>query len=85
MLVLSFDGKGVVMRPQGLREATAKTAASRKLSGRLSKGEKRHRKRMAEVAAVDDLTLSRARWLTSCPTTTSSARRRLRRRRPASG
>jgi hypothetical protein len=56
VLVLSFDGKGVVMRPQGLREATAKTAASRKLSGRLSKGEKRHRKRMAEVAAVYDLT-----------------------------
>jgi hypothetical protein len=56
VLVLSFDGKGVVMRPEGLREATAKTAASRKLSGRLSKGEKRHRKRMAEVAAVYDLT-----------------------------
>jgi len=55
-VVLSFDAKGVVMRPQGLREATAKTAASRKLSGRLSRGEKRCRKRMAEVAAVYDLT-----------------------------
>ena len=56
MLALSFDGKGVVMRPDGLREATAKAAASQKLSTRLSKGEKRNRKRMCEVAAVYDLT-----------------------------
>jgi hypothetical protein len=56
VLVLSFDGKGVVMRPDGLRAATAKAAGSRKLSARLSKGEKRNRKRMAEVAAVYDLT-----------------------------
>jgi hypothetical protein len=56
VLVLSFDGKGVVMRPDGLRTATAKAAASQKLSTRLSKGEKRNRKRMAEVAAVYDLT-----------------------------
>jgi hypothetical protein len=56
VLVLSFDGKGVVMRPDGLREATAKAAASQKLATRLSKGEKRNRKRMAEVAAVYDLT-----------------------------
>src|SRR2546430_2667229 len=48
--------KGVVMRPDGLRTATAKAAASQKLSTRLSKGEKRNRKRMAEVAAVYDLT-----------------------------
>jgi hypothetical protein len=48
--------KGVVMRPDGLREATAKAAASQKLATRLSKGEKRNRKRMAEVAAVYDLT-----------------------------
>jgi hypothetical protein len=40
----------------GLREATAKAAASQKLATRLSKGEKRNRKRMAEVAAVYDLT-----------------------------
>jgi len=55
-LMLSFDGKGVVMRPSGLRPATAKAArtARRKLSTRLSKGEKRNRKRMAEVAAVYD-------------------------------
>jgi len=56
VLVLSFDGKGIVMRPDGLRAATAAKATSRKLAGRLSKGEKRARKRMAEVAAVYDLT-----------------------------
>jgi hypothetical protein len=56
VLVLSFDGKGVVMRPDGLRAATAKAATTAKLAGRRSKGEKRHRKRMAEVAAVYDLT-----------------------------
>jgi hypothetical protein len=56
VLALSFDGKGVVMRPDGLRAATARAAASQKLSTRLSKGEKRGRKRMCEVAAVYDLT-----------------------------
>jgi hypothetical protein len=56
VLVLSFDAKGVVMRPDGLRAATAKAAASQKLATRLSKGEKGNRKRMAEVAAVYDLT-----------------------------
>jgi hypothetical protein len=56
VLVMTFDGKGVVMRPDGLRAATAKAAASQKLATRLSKGEKRNRKRMAEVAAVYDLT-----------------------------
>jgi hypothetical protein len=56
VLVLSVDGKGVVMRPEALRAATARAGRSRKLSTRLSKGEKRDRKRMAEVAAVYDLT-----------------------------
>jgi hypothetical protein len=56
VLVLSADGKGVVMRPEALRAATARAARSRKLSTRLSRGEKRDRKRMAEVAAVYDLT-----------------------------
>jgi hypothetical protein len=53
-LVLSFDGKGIVMRPEALREATAKAAAAarRKLVTRLSPGEKNGRKRMAEIAAV---------------------------------
>ena len=53
-LVLTFDAKGVVMRPDALREPTARAAASRKLAGRLSRGEKRCRKRMAEVAGVYD-------------------------------
>ena len=56
VLAMQYDGKGVVMRPDALREATAKTATSRKLSTRLSRGEKRARKRMAEVACVYDLT-----------------------------
>ena len=52
VLALSFDGKGIVVRPDALRPATAKAATSAKLSTRLSKGEKRNRKRMAEVGAV---------------------------------
>ena len=54
LLVLSFDGKGVVMRREDLRPATQKAAAQRqqRLSKRLSKGEKRNAKRMATVAAV---------------------------------
>ena len=57
VLVLSADGKGIVMRPDSLRPATAKAAAkaSTKLATRLSKGEKRNRKRLAEVGAVYDL------------------------------
>lgn len=63
LLVLSADGKGIVMRPDALRPATAKAAgqATAKLATRLSKGEKRNRKRMAEVGAIYDLTpLARA-------------------------
>lgn len=58
LLVLSADGKGIVMRPDALRPGTAKAAANAtgKLQTRLSKGEKRNRKRMAEVGAVYDLT-----------------------------
>lgn len=54
VLVLSVDGKGVVMRTEDLREATRKAATARKqkLTTRLSKGEKRNAKRMATVAAV---------------------------------
>jgi hypothetical protein len=57
VLVLSADGKGIVMRPDALRPATATAAASAttKLSTRLSKGEKRNRKRLAEVGAVYDV------------------------------
>jgi len=54
LLVLSTDGKGIVMRHDALRPATAKKAAgsTNKLQTRLSSGEKRNRKRMAEVATV---------------------------------
>ena len=54
ILVTTFDGKGVVMRPQDLREGTKKKAqkAQRKIASRLSPGEKANRKRMACVAAV---------------------------------
>jgi len=56
LLVISADGKGVVMLPESLRPATAAAAASSrtKLQTRLSKGEKRNRKRMATVGAVYD-------------------------------
>jgi hypothetical protein len=58
LLVLTFDGKGIVMRPEALREATAKAARTtgRKLATRLSPGEKHGRKRMAELAGVYDAT-----------------------------
>lgn len=54
LLVMGFDGKGVAMRSQDLREATQKAATNtpHKLQTRLSKGEKRNRKRMAEVAVI---------------------------------
>ena len=53
-VVITVDGKGVVMRPEGLRPHTRKAAekAEHKLKSRLSSGEKSNRKRMAEVAAV---------------------------------
>lgn len=53
LLVLTFDGKGIVMRKDGLRDCTKKAAEkSQKLNSRLSPGEKKDRKRMAMVAAV---------------------------------
>ncbi len=57
VLVISADGKGIVMLPDALRKATAEAAAKAdpKLKTRLSKGEKRGRKRMAEVGAVYDV------------------------------
>ena len=60
LLILSFDGKGIAMRLEDLREATRKAAETtpRRLQTRLAKGEKPNRKRMAEVAAVYTL----ARW-----------------------
>ena len=58
VLVISCDGKGIVMRPDALREATRRAASrsEHRLATRLSKGEKANRKRMAEVGAVYDLT-----------------------------
>jgi hypothetical protein len=58
VLVISADGKGIVMRPGALRPATARAAedSGNKLATRLSRGEKRNRKRMAEVGAVYDIT-----------------------------
>jgi hypothetical protein len=55
-LILTFDGKGIVMLLEALRPATAKVAASAegKLATRLSPGEKNGRKRMCEVAGVYD-------------------------------
>jgi hypothetical protein len=54
LLVISSDGKGVVVLPRDLREPTRKKAQEQthKLDKRLSKGEKRHAKRMATVATV---------------------------------
>ena len=54
ILVLTTDGKGVVMRPEALREATRKAASirERKLRKRLAKGEKTSTRRMATVASV---------------------------------
>jgi hypothetical protein len=54
IVVLTTDGKGVPMRTEALRPQTRKAAeaSTHKLRTRLSKGEKRHRKRMATVASV---------------------------------
>lgn len=54
LLVLSSDGKGIVVLHRDLRDETRKKAESskHKLGGRLSGGEKKNRKRMATVAAV---------------------------------
>jgi len=55
-LILTFDGKGIVMRAEALRPATAKAAqaAENRLVTRLSPGEKNGRKRMCEVGGVYD-------------------------------
>jgi hypothetical protein len=54
ILVLSLDGKGIVMRPEDLREATRKKAEAQEpqLTARLAPGKKRNAKRMATVATV---------------------------------
>jgi hypothetical protein len=57
VLVLSMDGKGIVVRPEALRAATAAAVAAGKGLG-LSSPERRNRKRMAEIGAVFDITPS---------------------------
>jgi len=57
VLVLSADGKGIVMRPEALREPTAKAARTATAqAARLAKADKVNRKRMATVGAVYDIT-----------------------------
>jgi len=54
ILVLTVDGKGVVMRPEDLREPTQRAAAARAktFTARLGSGRRLHAKRMAAVAAI---------------------------------
>jgi hypothetical protein len=54
LMVLSFDGKGIAMRHVDLRETTRRAAETtpRRLETRLTSGEKKNRKRMAQVATV---------------------------------
>ena len=59
VVVLTFDGKGVVLHREDLRAATRKAAEKRRQQSeqlsrfkRLEPGEKKHSKRMATVAAV---------------------------------
>ena len=59
VLVLSVDGKGVVMRPEALREATLKASVAKGTGTyrtRLASGEKPARKRMATLGVVYDAT-----------------------------
>jgi hypothetical protein len=58
VLVLECDGKGIMVRPGQLRPRSERLArkAVPKQDGRLSRGEVRTRKRMAEVVAVFDIT-----------------------------
>jgi len=64
LLVMTFDGSGVVMRPEGLRPETRKRAERSKSRrsvaesaavGQQRDDERKNRKRMAEVAAVYSL------------------------------
>ena len=54
ILIVTMDSKGIVMREDDLRENTRQKAYKNrhKLNKRLSRGEKRDRKRMATVASV---------------------------------
>ena len=53
LLVLTMDGKGIIMQSADLREETAKAAKKEKRTKmRLGPGEKKYRKRMATVGSV---------------------------------
>ena len=54
LLVFGFNGKGVVMRREDLRDKTKKAAetSKHKLETRLTRGEKSNRKRTAQVATI---------------------------------
>lgn len=56
VLAISVDGKGIAMRPEPLRPATAKAAARARATfrTRLAAGEKPARKRMATLGVVYD-------------------------------
>ncbi len=54
-LVLTVDGKGIVMRPDALRVSSKYTTPIHKLQSRGSKGEVQGRKRIAIVAATYDV------------------------------
>ena len=55
LLVISADAKGIAMRPEALRPATAKAAARQgRMRTRLAAGEKPNRKRMATLVCVYD-------------------------------
>jgi hypothetical protein len=56
VLVLSADGKGIVIRPDALRPATKAARAGPAPNARLTGGQQRFRKRMAEIGAVYDAT-----------------------------
>ncbi len=69
VLVVSVDGKGVVVRPEALREATLKAAQAKgpgPYRTRLASGEKQGRKRMATLGVVYD-----AEPAPAAPTTSS--------------
>jgi len=57
LLVISTDGKGIVMRREDLREATRRRAEESvsEVETRLTPGQKRNRKRMAQVATVYEI------------------------------
>lgn len=60
LMVLTFDGKGVVMRPEALRPETRKRAEKARAAAMAEDGDdqearKQNRKRMAEVASVYSL------------------------------